>query len=455
MTAREIAFDVLNRWKPRSAHATRLLDDWFERGSVAPAERALATELVRGVMRRRETLSVLVKPHVNRPLSQVEHGALVLLWLGAYQRVMLSGIPEYAVVNETTELARRCGKPQWTGFINAVLRSLGRSITDEFVEAPAANAVPLGVNRHRVVSTPVFSDPQQDWIGYFAAAFSFPRWLAERWAKRGDRNEQLRQAFWFNSPSSLCLRVNILRTSRDNLLAALDQARVPAQAGVHPESILLDESAQVQKLPGYEEGWFTVQDESAIAAGTLLDPQPGERVLDLCAAPGGKTAHLAVLMQNQGRILATDVDAVRLQRVDETCRRLGLTIVETRSTPRDSVGLEGETFDRILLDVPCSNTGVLGKRPEVRWRLRMEDITELSAIQSRLLRMASDRLASGGRLVYSTCSIEPEENRTVVEGLLKERPKMALIQDRQHLPGRPADGGYQALLAAPGAVRSR
>ncbi len=451
-TAREIAFDVLNRWKPRSAHATRLLEDWFGRGNVASAERALATELVHGVMRRRETLSALVKPHVNRPLSQVEQGALVLLWLGAYQRVMLSGIPEYAVVNETTELARRCGKSQWTGFINAVLRSLGRSVTDTIVNQPAANAVPLDKDRYRVVSTEVFPDPEQDWIGYFTGAFSFPRWLAERWLQRGNRSEQLRQGFWFNTPAGLCLRVNTLRISREKLLAALAEARVPAHAGEHAQSILLDESAFVQRLPGYEEGWFTVQDESAIAAGTLLDPQPGERVLDLCAAPGGKTAHLAALMQNQGRILATDVDAIRLQRVEETCRRLGVSIVETRTTPRDGFDLAGEMFDRILLDVPCSNTGVLGKRPEARWRLRSDDIAELSAIQSHLLRAACDHLAPGGRIVYSTCSIEPEENRAVIETLLQERPDLVLIQDRQHVPGQPSDGGYQALLTLSGGI---
>lgn len=446
-TAREIAFDVLNRWKPRSAHATRLLEEWFGRGDVAPAERALATELVHGVMRRRETLSALIKPHVNRPLSQVEHGALVLLWLGAYQRVLLSGIPEYAVVNETTELARRCGKPQWTGFINAVLRSLGRSVTDTIVDAPAVNAVPVSADRYRLVSTDVFPDPARDGIGYFTAAFSFPRWLAERWAQRVDRSELIRQGFWFNSPPRLCLRVNALRTSRDKLLAVLADARVPAHAGEQAESILLAESISVQRLPGYEEGWFAVQDESAIAAGTLLDPQPGERVLDLCAAPGGKTAHLAALMQNEGRILATDVDADRLQRVEETCRRLGVTIVETRMMPREDVELTGELFDRILLDVPCSNTGVLGKRPEARWRLRSEDITELSAIQSRLLRSACDLVVPGGRIVYSTCSIEPEENRAVVDGLLKDRPDLSLVRECYHVPGQPADGGYQALLA--------
>jgi 16S rRNA (cytosine967-C5)-methyltransferase len=428
-----------------------LLDNLFSRGKNAGSERALAMELVHGVMRRRETLSALLKPHINRPLNQVEQGALTLLWLGAYQLVMLSGIPDYAVVNETANLAKRAGKPQWTGFINAVLRSLGANVTDEFVTVPAVNAVPLAATiengaRYRVLTNDTFADPIQDWPDYFVAAFSIPQWLAARWQKRFDHEELIRLGFWFNSPAKLCLRVNTLRTTRDQFLESLRAAGVEARAGEHPEAVWLEESAFVQRLPGYHEGWFTVQDESAIAAAALLDPRPGQRVLDLCAAPGGKTAHLAALMQNQGRLLATDVDAERLNRVAETCRRLGVNIVETRVVSRDGVTLPDETFDRILLDVPCSNTGVLGKRPEVRWRLRPEEIAELAGIQAGILRRACERLAAGGQLVYSTCSIEPEENRAVVDAVLRDRPDVHLLQEQTHVPGQPADGGYQALL---------
>jgi len=364
---------------------------------------------------------------------------------------MLSGIPAYAVVNETAELAKRAGKPQWTGFINAVLRSLGGNVTDEFVTAPAVNAVPLAMTaehgqRFRVITNDVFVDPEQDWPGYFAAAFSFPSWLAARWLKRHDREDLIRLGFWFNSPSKLCLRVNSLRTTRETFLAALEAAGIRARPGQHAEAVWLEESAFVQRLPGYDDGWFAVQDESAIAAAALVDPQPGQRVLDVCAAPGGKTAHLAALMQNQGRLLATDVDRERLKRVNETCQRLGVNIVEARVIARDGATLPDETFDRILLDVPCSNTGVLGKRPEVRWRLRPEEISELAGIQTGLLRRACERLAAGGRLVYSTCSIEPEENRAVVDAVLRDRPDLKLALQHSHVPGQPADGGYQALL---------
>jgi 16S rRNA (cytosine967-C5)-methyltransferase len=450
MTSREIAYDVLKRWQPRSPHAARLLDEWFAHAELPVAERALATELVHGIMRRRETLSALLKPHVNRHLGQVEHGALTLLWLGAYQLAMLSGIPTYAVVNETTELAKRAGRPQWTGFVNAVLRSLARAVTNEFTDAPAANAVPLSPGRYRVVEGNPFPDPAEDPLAYFVAAFSMPTWLAERWLSRAGQSELMRLGFWFNAPAKLCLRANTLQTTRERLLEALHEAKIEACPGTEPEAIWLEEGAFVQRLPGFEAGWFAVQDESAMAAASLLDPQPGQSVLDLCAAPGGKTTHLAALMKNEGRIVAADVDGERLKRIEEPCRRLGVSIVEPRLVPRDGDLLAGETFDRILVDVPCSNTGVLGKRPEVRWRLQPADIIELAGMQMRLLLSACLRLRPAGRLVYSTCSIEPEENRAVVDAVLREQHQLVLLQELHHVPGQPADGGYQALLQKSG-----
>ena len=233
---------------------------------------------------------------------------------------------------------------------------------------------------------------------------------------------------------------------RHTFATLLQEANIKAHAGAQPEAIWLEETTFVQRLPGFREGLFAVQDESAIAAAALLAPRPGERVLDLCAAPGGKTTHLAALMKNEGRLLATDVDSDRLRRVEESCRRMGVSIVEVRVVPRDAIDLAGEMFDRILLDAPCSNTGVLGKRPEARWRLRFEDVDELALIQTRLLRAACERLVPGGRLVYATCSIEPEENRTVVDRILRDHPGIALLQEFHHIPGQPADGGYQALL---------
>jgi 16S rRNA (cytosine967-C5)-methyltransferase len=447
LSPRDLAYDVLCRWSERSGPAAQELEQRLASAELSASERGLAVELVHGVIRRRATLDALLAAHVQRPLEKVEIGALTLLRLGTYQLVFLSGAPAYAVVNETAELARRLGRPQWTGFVNGVLRSAGRALTDEYAASPASNAVPLADGRYRLVQGKVFPDPALDFAGYFAAAFGFPHWLVERWRRRFATAELARLGFWFDAPPRLSLRVNVLRTTRDAFLEALLSAGIAARAGEHPDAVRLDASARVPDLPGFREGWFTVQDESAMWAASLLAPQPGERVLDLCAAPGGKSTHLATLMRNEGKVVAADVDAERLTLIGDTCRRLGLSIVETLTVRRDSSDLPAGPFDGVLMDVPCSNTGVLGKRPEARWRLTPADIAELADLQRGLLRAALARVRPGGRLVYSTCSIEPEENHDLVASVLSETPGWKLTDERFHVPGQPADGGYQALLS--------
>ena len=193
-------------------------------------------------------------------------------------------------------------------------------------------------------------------------------------------------------------------------------------------------------------GTLTVQDETAMSASLLLAPQPGERVLDLCAAPGTKTTHLAELMNNEGHIIASDVDGRRLRRVEENARRLQLDIVEPLRILSDLSEFPTGPFDAILIDAPCSNTGVIGKRPEVRSRIGTPDIEELSSLQLKLLTSAARQLAPDGRIVYSTCSIEPEENADIVSAFLDAHADFQLKEVREFLPGQPSDGGFQALL---------
>jgi 16S rRNA (cytosine967-C5)-methyltransferase len=238
----------------------------------------------------------------------------------------------------------------------------------------------------------------------------------------------------------LTLRCNPLRTTREALLSALVQAGLTAEVGDHPQAVRLREHAAVRDLPGYAEGWFSVQDESAMRVASALAPAPGSTVLDLCAAPGGKTTHLAELMGDRGRIVAWDADEERLKTVTALAGRLGLTSIESvREAPAGP-------FDAVLVDVPCSNTGVLGRRPEVRWRLTPDDLRYLVPLQLRLLRLGCQRVRPGGVVVYATCSIEPEENGSVVRAVLREREGLRLEAEEEAVPGRPADGGYWARL---------
>jgi 16S rRNA (cytosine967-C5)-methyltransferase len=289
----------------------------------------------------------------------------------------------------------------------------------------------------------VLPDPATRPIEYLSA-FSLPRWLAQRWAERYPWDECLRLGFWYAGPASLWLRVNPLRTGRDALLSALRQADIAAEPGEHPQAVRLEESASIRELPGYAEGWFTVQDQSAMRVASALDPRPGWRVLDMCSAPGGKTTHLAELMRNDGEVIACDADADRLKTVNELCGRLGIGIVRTRHLANEEP--PAGSFDAVLVDVPCSNTGVLGRRPEVRWRLTPGDFAHLVRLQTKLLLWAGERVRPGGVVVYSTCSIEPEENGGVVRAALRGLPEMQLEAEEEQVPGRPADGGYWARL---------
>ena len=465
---RALAHEVLLEQATTQTFAQDLLDRRWATYDVPDADRRLISDLVFGTVRRRATLDAVLKAHLTRPLADLEPGLRALLRLGAYQLTLTGGIPPHAAVHETVAVAELVGAPRWTGLTNGVLRSVARSVypaNDEPVAAagPGAAAVPLPGGGWRRVGRPAFPDPAGDRAGYFAAAFAFPRWLARRWADRLDPADLWALGFHFDAPPVPTLRVNVLKTDRPALLAALKEAGVEATAGAEPQSVRLAATAPVTALPGFAEGHFSVQDETAQRAAMLLDPRPGERVLDLCAAPGTKTTHLAELSGDAAFVFAADVSSSRLERVEQNAGRLGLGSVRVRATSADASDLPGlpdggaagdrsawesGPFDGALVDVPCSNTGVLGKRPEARWRVKAGDLPLFAESQARLLAAALGRVRPGGRCVYSTCSVEPEENAGVVSAVLADRrfADWRVVRSVLHRPGRPADGGFQAVL---------
>ncbi len=446
-TARSLALEVLIQCGQSGAFVQEVLDSELTRTTLSAADRRLATQLSYGVLRRHGTLFALLRPLVQRPLHEVEPWLWDALRLGAFQLALLTHIPPHAALNETVELVALYQRPRAKGFLNGVLRSLLALLTDDRTEAPAADALPLEAGTYRKLAQPVLPAPAEHPVEYLSAAFALPRWLAQRWAERDPWDECVRLGFWFAGPAPLWLRCNPLRTDREAFLAALAEAGIRAEPGDVPQAVRLLEHAAVRQLPGYEQGWFAVQDESAMRVAAALAPEPGSRVLDLCAAPGGKTTHLAELMGNQGRIVACDVDDERLRTVAELSARLGITIIETvRLRPGLNEEPPAGPFDAILVDVPCSNTGVLGRRPEVRWRLRPADLKHLVPLQTKLLLLVAERIRPGGAVVYSTCSIEPEENRAVVDAVLQAMPELSLESDEIQVPGKPADGGYWARL---------
>jgi 16S rRNA (cytosine967-C5)-methyltransferase len=445
-TARTLALQVLIDGRRRDAFVQELLDRNLVSSDLSPADRRLATQLTYGVLRRRGTLQTLIEPFVSRPTENVEPWLWDALRLGAYQLALLDHMPVHAALNETVELAAQFGRPGAKGFINGILRSVARLMTADRAAGPAADALPLEAGAYRRLARPVLPEPASNPVEYIASGFGLPAWLVSRWTGRYSLEELYRLGFWFAGPAPLTLRINPLRTSRDEYLSVCSAAGVAAQPGDHPQAVRIRDSVPVRDLPGYADGSFSVQDESAMQVASAVGPEPGMVVLDLCAAPGGKATHLAELMQDRGRVIACDSDPARLHTVRTLVARLGLTTVETKLVSRTLSNIPTGPFDAVLTDVPCSNTGVIGRRPETRDRLRPGDLAELAALQERLLNAAADRVNPGGVLVYSTCSIEPEENGGVVRRVLEDRPELQLESEVEAVPGQPADGGYRARL---------
>ncbi len=397
---RTVATRVLERVATEDAFADLALDAELDRHPLRDRDRALATELVYGTLRWQRYLDWILAPHSKRPLDSLDPLPLVLLRLTAYQVAFLERVPAFAAVNDAVTLASRAS-PGVAAFVNAVLRSFARRGAREREPRPPA-------------------DP----LEALAIRCSFPTWLAAHWVERYRAEaEDLMRAM--NERPPLTLRANTLRQGRQALAERLRQeegmgARLTAYA---PDGVIVDHAGSPGRWGGFAEGAFTVQDEGSMLVTHLLEPAAGETVADVCAAPGTKTTQLAQLMDNRGRVLAFDPQPRRLDLVRDAAARLGATIVETRGGTAEALAPGfADICDAVLVDAPCSNLGVLRRNPEVKWRRQPSDIVAAASRQQTILAAAATMVRPGGRLVYATCSLEPEENDEVARALLTARP---------------------------------
>ena len=418
---RQIAVEILKQHAGQGVFIEQLLESRPLAG-LSVVDRALVQELTFGVVRWQATLDWLIARKTNGRTQKLT--LQVLLRLGLYQIFWLQRIPDHAAVNETVELARQLGFGPQSGFINAILRSYIRERDDT----------------QKLLSDLKDTQP--------ALGFSHPEWLVDRWRSRwGD--EKLRKLLeWNNTPPATFARVNTLRADPESLLAHWEDEGVNAIPRsfdwvTQPLVYEMKSFPPLAHSPSFQSGFFYVQDPSTLLAVAKLDPRPGEQILDLCAAPGGKTTFAAQLMNNQGLIVARDPFANRRTLIQQNCLRLGVTCVKLESLDEPS----GDTFDRILVDAPCSNTGVIRRRVDSRWRVNAEEIERLARTQLELLHSSATQPRSGGVLVYSTCSIEPEENENVVQAFLRDHPGFRLDFERTLLPFVDGvDGAYVARL---------
>ncbi len=410
---RQAACECLLRIRREGGHADQLMDRELGAGHLSGPDRGLFAELVFGVLRRQGTLDHILTALLDQPLPRLEPLALILLRLGLYQLVYLDRIPESAAVNESVNLAKQ-GIPRAAGLVNAVLRNY---------------------LRHK--DTITFPDPVAAPAASMAARHSHPQWLIQQWLDQLGPEETERLAEASSCQAPLTLRANTLRTTRDELLRLFaDNGIGAAPCPFSPHAVRVEGRRPIPGLPGFREGLFVVQDEASQVAGYLLGPQPGERVLDACAAPGGKATHLAQLMGNRGELLAMDVSRTKLPLILETAGRLGISIIATRVADLlHSGAVAANAFDRILLDAPCSGLGVIRRNPEAKWRLQPADITRLAEAQRVMLANASRMLKTGGTLLYSTCSTSPGENEQVVQDFLSHHHGFVLENLNELFPG--------------------
>jgi len=421
---REIALRILQRGGSQEFVESRL-NAALAGTRLAPVDRRLCQELAYGVIRWQATLDWLIARRTGaRPQKPILQD---LLRLGLYQIFWLERVPQHVAVHETVELAKQRGLHSKAGFVNAVLRGYVREF--EATKELLANL-----------------KAQQPHLGY-----SHPEWLLARWQKRWGEVRAAQLMEWNNTPPKTFARVNTLKTDPGQLLAQWREEDVEydfVRRDWLDENLVFELKSHppLTRLPSLRQGRFYVQDPSTLLAVSMLDPQPGETVLDLCAAPGGKLTAIAQLMRNEGRLLAHDTTRERMVLIDQNCARLGVSCVQACPPPSQWAQL-ASSFDRIQIDAPCSNTGVMRRRVDLRWRIRLEEIKRLRTIQLELLRQAAVLLKPAGTLVYSTCSLEAEENAGVVHEFLGEHPNLKLERSRELLPFVEAvDGAYVARM---------
>jgi 16S rRNA (cytosine967-C5)-methyltransferase len=433
------------------AHVDRLAGA----SELRSADRGLAMELAAGAVKRRSTLAAVLRPLLRRPKKRLPAIVSDILHLGLYQVLFLDRVPEHAAVNETVKLAHNVSQSRHVGLINGVLRSAVRLYPDPVAgpPPPGAEIIPKGPNAHYVAPRAIFPDPAIDPAGYLAGAYSLPIELAARWLEAfGGLAGAAEIAMHANCRASMTVRPNTLKTDTDTLLGQLAEAEISAVPHANGLSIVLHDRAEALAGKLFAAGHFQPQDATATAVGLAAAPSPGMRVLDTCAAPGTKTTHLAELMNNNGEIVALDVPR-KLELIKTNCQRMGISIVSTMAASQLG-SLEPQGFDLVVADVPCSNTGVLARRPEARWRFDDKALSKLVSDQFFLATAAAAFVKPGGRLVYSTCSLESEECSQIAARIARKANNLSLLSEKLTFPAgatEPAqwcDGGYRAVFEA-------
>ena len=447
-SARTVATDVLNQLDPKRGYAGPILDKLLPQTN----EKQRATDLVLGSIRNRSAVDMVIAKLADCSLKRIPAKLLNIIRIGAYELIYSPQTPDYSIVNEAVESAKATAGKKQTAFVNAVLRQITRHIQNRQIPLSQANTqrtLPQTPSTGCEFDIDILPNPKDSPADFLSAAFSLPKWLISDWLDEYGAELTRQICFASNRRPSIYIRPNILKTTTQKLAKKLHTANIEVEVVPELEMVEVKSPRAVTELPGFAEGLFSIQDITAAQPLRLLQPKPQWTILDLCAAPGTKTTQLAELAADKAKIIATDIDGERLKKVKENATRLGIKSIKIAPYENlEKTAAKIGPFDCILLDVPCSNTGVSAKRPEVRLRIRPQTIAKLTKIQGELLKYAASMIKPKGKICYSTCSIQKCENSELVKDFLQKND-FELESERLTLPSVQSfdcDGGYVAII---------
>lgn len=420
--ARELALNVLYKIEVGEAYSNTTLDKELNNSELSKIDKALASEIVYGVLTWKITLDEMIQRYSSIKLKKISDWILNILRMGIYQIAFLDKIPESAAVNESVNLAKKYGHEASARFVNAVLRKISKDEVDKLIDY-------------------LKTKPKMDYE-IISILTSHPIWMVQKLLEDYDKKFVTELLNANNIVPDITIRANTLKTTREELKKLLDLKHVDSRLGNLPDSII------ARKLNNFDAQLYVVQDEAAQLACLKLDPKENEYILDACAAPGGKTTYIAQLMKNTGRVDAWDIHEHRAKLIKDTAAKMGITNITTRVADASEYHTQlYEKYDRVLLDVPCSGIGVIRKKPDIKWTRKPEDLDSLLNTQKLILECCSAYVKTGGILIYSTCTVLKDENEKQIEKFLQKHKEFKLLEEIKLFPNvNQTDGFYIAKL---------
>ncbi|RKD27835.1 16S rRNA (cytosine967-C5)-methyltransferase [Caminicella sporogenes DSM 14501] len=413
VNARKIALKILSDIEENGAYSNIAINKTLKTKDISTLDRRFISQLVYGVLENKLYLDFIIKNFSKTKIKKIHVDILNILRLGLYQIIYLDKVPNSAAVNESVKLAKKVNF-RLAGYVNGILRNYLRN----------SNSLKL----------PNFKEKP---IEFLSLKYSHPMWIIENWIDNFgiEFTEKLLKAN--NDVPNLTIRTNKLKITRDELLNVLAEENVKCIKGQYvDESIIIKNfNTSIENLNSFKEGLFQVQDEASMLAGLILNPKENDFVIDVCSAPGGKSTHIAELMQNRGKVLSRDIHEHKLILINQNAKRLGISIIETEIY--DALKLDKSLIgkaDKVLVDAPCSGFGIIRRKPEIKYLKNLEDIKKLSEIQYKILLNASQYVKKEGFLVYCTCTIQPDENIEVINRFLKDNDSFVMDNVNKYLP---------------------